>query len=78
MMGLYNNPLLRTPPPLEDTGIRETPRPVKARIVELERQNNILLSQKHALEVSPPAVWTYALIIPLEADSFVLAEETSS
>jgi hypothetical protein len=47
----YNPALLRTPPPLDDTGIRETPRPVKARITELEKQNNILLNQKHALEV---------------------------
>ncbi|KAG7530617.1 hypothetical protein FFLO_04919 [Filobasidium floriforme] len=46
----YNPALLRTPPPLDDTGIRETPRPVKARITELEKQNNILLNQKHALE----------------------------
>jgi hypothetical protein len=44
-----NAALLLTPPRLDDTGIRETPRPVKARIAELEKQNNILLSQKHAL-----------------------------
>jgi hypothetical protein len=47
----YNLALLQTPPRLDDTGIRETPRPVKARIAELEKQNNILLGQKHALEV---------------------------
>ena len=49
-----NAALLLTPPRLDDTGIRETPRPVKARIAELEKQNNILLSQKHALEVHIP------------------------
>jgi hypothetical protein len=48
----YNAALLRTPPALEDTGIRETPKPVRARIAELERQNGILLGQKQSLEVS--------------------------